>query len=164
MEEEVWKDIEGYSRYKISNLARVWDSKTDKEVTKVLTGKPQYYYVNMNRDDGKRKLVRLHRLVADAFVPNPEDKNLVDHIDQDKLNNLPHNLRWSDEYGNSRNTSVNLYYEGELLVDTVADIFGEQYNKRIYQYIRNRIVNYKEDLNTAINNWKVKKKGNRSKK
>lgn len=162
--EEVWKDIEGYSRYKISSLARVWDTKTQKEVTQVLSGKPQYYYVNMNRDDGKRKQVRLHRLVADAFVPNPENKSVVDHIDQDRFNNLPYNLRWTDIHGNSRNTSVNLYYEGQLLVDVVANIFGEQYDKRVYQYIRNRIVNYSEDLETAISKWKVKKKGNRSKK
>ena len=65
---EEWKVVEGYSRYKVSDQAIIWDTEKDLEVAQVLTGIPQYYYVNMQRDDGERKLVRVHRLVAKAFV------------------------------------------------------------------------------------------------
>ena len=117
---EEWKVVEGYSRYKVSNEARIWDAEKDLEVAQVLTGIPQYYYVNMQRDDGERKLVRVHRLVAKAFVEGETEKFcFVDHIDRDKLNNLPSNLRWVDRKGNQRNLETNIYVGDVFLKDYV---------------------------------------------
>lgn len=117
---EEWKVVEGYSRYKVSDQARIWDTEKDVEVAQVLTGIPQYYYVNMQRDGGERKLVRVHRLVAKAFVEGEtEEFKFVDHIDRDKLNNLPSNLRWVDNSGNQRNIESNIYVGTVLLKDYV---------------------------------------------
>lgn len=116
---EQWKDIEGYSRYKVSDMGNVYDKKTDRIVSQVLSGEPQYYYVNLNRDDGYRKLERVHRLVAKAFIPNPYELPIVDHRDRDKLNNKLENLRWTDSSGNQRNKESNLFVGDVYLKDFV---------------------------------------------
>lgn len=116
--EEQWKEIEGFSRYKVSPDGEVLDTKTNKLVAKQLTGKPQYYYVNVNRDDGKRKLKRVHRFVAEAYVEGrSEEFNIVDHIDRDKFNNHYTNLRWVDHSGNQRNKEGNIYIFSEAVKD-----------------------------------------------
>lgn len=163
---EEWKVVEGYSRYKVSDQARVWDTEKDLEVAQVLTGIPQYYYVNMQRDDGERKLVRVHRLVAKAFVEGEtEEFRFVDHIDRNKLNNLPSNLRWVDNSGNQRNLESNIY---------VGDVFLKDYVQRYdnpdaaYMYIASRakrdsveqtVANYEEFLEYGHKRHKVEFKG-----
>lgn len=115
---EIWKEIEGFSRYRVSPDGEVLDTKTGRLVAKQLSGKPQYYYVNMNRDDGERKFIRLHRLVAEAYVGGQsEEFNVVDHIDRDKLNNHYTNLRWVDYSGNGFNRDDNIYIFGKAVKD-----------------------------------------------
>lgn len=53
-----------------------------------------YYSVTLKNRAGKRKTFKVHRLVAQAFIPNPDDKATVHHIDKDKLNNKVSNLEW----------------------------------------------------------------------
>lgn len=116
---EEWKVIEGFSRYKISNIGKVWDTKRDVEVAQQLTGIPKYIYVNVVSDEGVRKLKRVHRFVAEAFVKDrTEEFNIVDHIDRDKFNNHFENLRWVDNSGNQRNVDSNIY---------VGDVFIKDY-------------------------------------
>lgn len=152
---EEWKEVEGFSRYKVSNNGEVFDTKTNKLVAKQLTGIPQYYYANMNRDDGKRKLVRIHILVAKAFLPNTDNLEMVDHRDKDKLNNAASNLRWVSRATNARNKINDFFveYNGEqhLLVDLVFSQFGV--NRKMYQYMHTRIVAYKEDYDKAVESW-----------
>lgn len=115
---EEWKGIEGFSRYKVSPDGDVLDTKTDNLVAKQLAGKPQYYYVNVNRDDGQRKLKRVHRFVAEAYVDGrSEEFDIVDHIDRDKFNNHYTNLRWVDHSGNQRNKEGNIHLFGEAVKD-----------------------------------------------
>lgn len=133
---EEWKEIKGFSRYKVSNTGKVWDTKNDREVSQVLAGKPQYYYVNVHNDLGERKLKRVHRFVAEAFVEGQsEDYDIVDHIDRDKFNNHCTNLRWTDRSGNQRNTESSMYIFGEHLKD-----FVERYENPVaaysYLYVR----------------------------
>lgn len=163
---EEWKVIEGFSRYKISDLARVWDTQRDVEVAQMLSGIPQYYYVNMQRDDGERKLVRVHRLVAKAFVEG-ETKEFcfVDHIDRNKLNNIPSNLRWVDRKGNQRNLETNIYVNGVFLKDYVLKYEDPD---SAYNYIASRAKNkgvietveaYEEFLERGYDRRKVEYKG-----
>lgn len=61
-----------------------------------------YRYINL-RQDGMNKNRAVHRLVAEAFIPNPENKPYVDHIDGERLNNDISNLRWATELENAQN-------------------------------------------------------------
>ena len=120
VENEVWKEIEGFEgKYSVSNCGRVWNNKDNLEVAQVVTGIPQYKYVNLQPYEGKRKLVRVHRLVAKAFLEWDKKYNVVDHIDRDKFNNHVSNLRWTDTSGNQRNVENNLYVGEEYLKDFV---------------------------------------------
>ncbi len=55
--------------------------------------------------DGRTSCYMVHRVVAKAFIPMIEGKNVVDHIDRDKTNNTVQNLRWTDTSQNNRNRS-----------------------------------------------------------
>lgn len=95
---EIWKDIEGYEGlYQVSNLGRVKSKKYNKEkMLKPYTNSGGYSVVGL-RKDGKTKFFRVHRLVAKAFIPNPdpENKTQVNHKNEfDKKNNCVENLEW----------------------------------------------------------------------
>lgn len=112
---EEWKPVllEGCeSKYSISSYGRVYNNHTQTYVSPVLTGKPQYWYVNLQPLGGKRILRRVHRLLADAFIPNTEGLCTVDHKDRNKYNNSLDNLRWVDRTTNSYNRDVVRLFKG----------------------------------------------------
>jgi len=87
--EEIWKDILGYEGlYQISNLGRV---KSKRKVLKPIKG--EYLKVGLSKN-GIQKTLTIHRLVAQAFVDNPNKLNFVNHIDENKNNNVFTNLEW----------------------------------------------------------------------
>lgn len=94
---EVWKDIEGYNWYQVSDLGRVRskpNSQHRKEI--ILSQIPQangYLRVRLFKD-GKGKLIQVSHLVADAFVLNPNNLPQVNHIDENVKNNRADNLEW----------------------------------------------------------------------
>ena len=90
--EEQWKKIEGYDNYKISNKGRVRNT-TTKIILEGSVNNCGYVKIGLTKDK-KMRLHQLHRLVAQAFVENPEHKELVRHIDEDNLNNDFSNLYW----------------------------------------------------------------------
>ena len=69
-----YRVVEGWDNYIVTSCGRVF-RKDGKEVSQVLTGEPQYKYVNL-RQDKRHKLIRVHRLVALAFLPTIEGKLL----------------------------------------------------------------------------------------
>lgn len=87
------------SNYYISNFGRVYNSKF-KKITLSPEGKGKYARVRIN---GKK--YRVHRLVATIFIPNPNNKPFVDHIDGDRYNNRADNLRWVTSTENNRHLS-----------------------------------------------------------
>ena len=101
MKEEIWKEIEGFDNYKISNLGRVKNIKFDRLVKPLLDNRG-YIMVNLYKD-GKMKRLSLHRLIAIAFIPNPDNKPCIDHINTDRSDNHIDNLRWVTQKENHNN-------------------------------------------------------------
>ena len=104
--EEVWKPVKGYEGiYEVSSLGRV---------RKVATGLILHqsncggYRIVGLRKDGIGKSARVHRLVAKAFLPNPDMLPEINHRDEDKANNCVENLEWCDHSYNMRYNDLQL--------------------------------------------------------
>lgn len=93
MEKEEYRDVVGFEVYfQISNLGNVF-SKRSNRILKQAKSKRGYWTL-ATRIGGIAHCFKVHRLVADAFIPNPESKPLVNHIDGCKTNNMLSNLEW----------------------------------------------------------------------
>jgi len=103
---EEYKNITDYEdTYQISNFGNVRNKITGR-ILKPTEGKTdKYYYISLCKDS-RQKNTKIHRLVAEYFVENPENKPYVDHIDNNKLNNLSTNLRWATKQENNRNKII----------------------------------------------------------
>ena len=112
--EEIWKDIKGYEDfYQVSNQGRIrsverkiYKSNNTKQISKSYILKFEkgkgYNYVHLFKN-GIRKRIAVHRLVAEAFIPNPENKPEVDHINTIRDDNRVENLRWVTPKENMNN-------------------------------------------------------------
>lgn len=96
MIEEIWKVIEGYPNYQVSNKGRIKSTVHKKEL--ILSPRKEWngrLFVNLYKNK-KMKSVKIHRLVAKAFIPNPENFTQINHKDENPVNNNVENLEWCD--------------------------------------------------------------------
>jgi hypothetical protein len=104
----------GFSDYTIDTLGRVYNTRL-KQYMSSFPNNIGYIQVSLTHDT-KGKVNRLvHRLVAEAFIPNPDNLTDVDHIDEDKTNNKKSNLRWikhaenvQTKYDNKKSTAIDV--------------------------------------------------------
>lgn len=117
MENEVWKDIPNYEGlYQVSNLGRIKSLKRkvyagrnrirwqyERILSNNKTNGNGYKIVSLNKN-GESKNKYIHRLVAEAFIPNPNNYKYINHKDENKANNKINNLEWcTAEYNNTYN-------------------------------------------------------------
>lgn len=89
---EIYKDIKHYPKYQVTSWGRVINKETMRFLAQDETPKG-YLRVDLINDNG-RKHFKVHRLVAEAFIPNPYGKPQVNHIDGNPANNSVTNLEW----------------------------------------------------------------------
>lgn len=104
MDDEEWKTIED-SKYEVSSVGNV----RNKATNLILKLKKDNYYRATIFNDGKPKLCLVHRLVGKAFIPNPNNKKIIDHIDGNNYNNIVSNLRWVTSQENIWNKNYKGY-------------------------------------------------------
>lgn len=96
MDIEVWKTVKDWDKYEISNLGNIRRNGRNLKLPVAGNG---YHTVRLSQD-GKITTKYIHRLVAEAFIPPIEGKNVVNHIDCDRLNNKVSNLEWCTQREN----------------------------------------------------------------
>lgn len=105
--EEIWKDIKGYEGlYQVSNLGRVKSLGNGKEKIRKTNISSNGYLSLILVKNKKGKNFSVHRLVAEAFIDNPDNLPCVNHKDENKLNNCVDNLEWCTKQYNSTWGSV----------------------------------------------------------
>ena len=109
--QEIWKDIKNYEGiYQVSNLGRVRSltrkvktfnglRTTKGQLLKPLKTNRNYFRVDLKQNQ-KDKYISIHRLVAEAFIPNPNNYPVINHIDGDTSNNKIDNLEWCTQSHN----------------------------------------------------------------
>lgn len=127
MQEEIWKDVVGYEGlYQVSNLGRVKSLGHDlwhkgRIIKPHLDGKGHYLLVGLHKDL-KTKKRNIHRLVAEAFLPNPLGLPQVNHKDERKTNNMATNLEWCD-------ASYNATYGGARYRNIISRTRNNSFNR-----------------------------------
>ena len=99
-----WKDIPGAAQFEVNEQGQIRNKKTG--CIRVLDCNKNGYYRLMVTQNGKHLRIAAHRAVALAFIPNPLNKPIVDHIDNDIKNNCLSNLRWATPCENALNTKL----------------------------------------------------------
>ena len=123
--QEIWKDIQGYEGYyQVSNLGRVKSlnyKRTKKEkILKPNITKVNYQQVHLCKNK-QIKILYIHRLVAEMFIPNPNNFPIINHKDENPMNNIYSNLEWCDK-------KYNLNY------GTAQERKAQKHNKPILQF------------------------------
>lgn len=132
---ELWKDVKGYEGYyKVSNMGRVKSLKrinsygrtvNEKILTNTLNN-TGYLRVKISKNN-VQKNISVHRLVAQAFIQNPYNLPMINHKDENKLNNMVENLEWCDNKYNSN-------------YGTKPRKIGNNHKKKIAQYTKENVL------------------------
>jgi len=143
---EEWRFVKGYEDYfLISNYGKVFSIRTER-ILKTFIHKQGYevFSTRIGGRKGKVKLFKVHRLVTEAFIKNPENKPQVNHIDGDKQNNCVANLEWVTAKENTQHA---------LKIGLSVPCKGEQHGlsklkEEDIRFIRNNYIAYDKKLGT----------------
>lgn len=123
---EEWLNIYGYPDYQVSNTGKVKSLKYGKErILKQGTNEYGYHMVQLFRD-GKYKNMKVHRLVAEAFIPNPYNLPFINHKDENPSNNNITNLEWCTQLYN-----INYGTHNKRMAKTKTGIYNTKISKAV---------------------------------
>ena len=144
---EIYKVINDFPNYEVSTYGNIRSKNCIlKPIIKRGYVIVQLYYEN------KRKFYSVSRLVAQAFIPNPENKPKVDHKDRNKLNNNINNLRWVTSSENNINRNMLLPKTGERNIHLVKGYYQVSI-KRNKKYVYDKYFKTLEEAKTARDNF-----------
>lgn len=137
---ERWKDIIGFElRYKVSDYGRVFTKKNNKLLSMFISNAG---YIRFTLSvNGKLKETNSHRLVAEHFIDNPENKPEVNHIDGYKTNPFIGNLEWvtaSENHIHAYRIGLKNAYQSRIVLDLTTGIFFDNIKSASIAYNINR--------------------------
>lgn len=154
MIEEIWRPIEGYEGlYEISNTGQVrsldkYDSMNrfyEGRILKLFADRLGYLRAQLYSNN-KKKSFLVHRLVAEAFIPNPDNLPQVNHRDENPSNDNVDNLEWCDaKYNSNYGTRIDRIRDIRLKNGTYTGLSKEEYDKKYYQKNREKICEQKKE-------------------
>lgn len=154
----MYQTIKGYENYQISDNGIVINKKGKKRKTYITSY--GYEHIQLHKN-GKRKTFRIHRLVAEHFIPNYDNKTEVNHIDGNKLNNNVKNLEWCTRSENQLHAyKIGLqklgeeHYNSKLKKKDIIEI-RDMLDKGISHFDISKHFNVSKSLITKINNNKI---------
>lgn len=140
-EKEIWKPIEGFENYEVSNLGRIkalnYNRTGREQLLKPQKGKNGYLMVFLYKD-GKKKNYYVHRLVGNAFLPNENNLPMINHKDENKENNvilflengIESNLEWCDSKYN-----INYGSHNERCAKAISKaLTNGKLSKKVFQF------------------------------
>ena len=160
---EEWRAVPGYEGlYMVSNIGNV-KSLIKNKIIKYFINKKGYRLVSLSKN-GIIKKFSVHRLVAQAFIPNPDNLPQVNHKDEDKTNNNVDNLEWCDAKYNNNYGTANIRRSETLIKNRYCTGLSEEeymkkyrdknkeklrernreYNKKYYEKNREKIREYRK--------------------
>lgn len=147
---EIWKDIKGYEGlYQVSNMGNVrscnWRNQGVTQNLYLKVHNKGYKHIELVKN-GKRKSHLVHRLVAEAFLPNPNNYPVVNHIDEVKTNNNVENLEWCTLSQNMR-----AYYDNHCGTNRLSRNQGKR--RKVWNNDTWKRVNQLDDKGELIRTW-----------
>lgn len=142
------KKIEGFDGYFITDTGKV----IKEEGNEIKPHKTNKGYLRVNlRKDGKSVHKLIHRLLAEAFIPNPENKPCIDHIDGNPLNNSLDNLRWCTQKENLNNP-IALKRISEKIKGEKHPFYGKHLNLKHKSKISEKLLN-RHDVSKPVKQY-----------
>lgn len=108
-----FREVEGFPNYLVSEFGKVWSKKSSRFLTDFPNNERGYRAVRLSKD-GEAVTTYLHRIVAKAYVPNPNSKPQVNHIDGNVENNIASNLEWTTLQENMKHMRATVKSWGKL--------------------------------------------------
>lgn len=139
---EIWRDVVGYEKYfMVSNFGNVWSKRTKIILVPTVT-KAGYNTISTKLFGrlGGSKIIRIHRMVAEAFIKNPENKPYVNHLDGNKKNNFVTNLEWCT----AKENTIHAYKTGLSKITSGAENHRAKLTWEQVEEIRNNYDKNKE--------------------
>lgn len=175
LNKEIWKDVVGYEEfYSVSSLGRVMlKSKIIKHMntnkhrlikSKMMSLRVNRGYVIVGFRSGtptnKQVIKKVHRLVAEAFIPNPENKPQVNHINGNKSDNRVENLEWNTSFENQKHRYTHLGQKGTWVNRSHSEETKKKLREKRLVLNNSQIEEIKELLKTGITHDQIAKQFN----